>query len=46
MRRVSMKRHSRIVRQALRIFLPVSGAVTLVVLPLALLYDQSRQETL
>ncbi len=41
-----MKRHSRIVRQALRILLPVSGAVTLVVLPLALLYDQSRQETL
>ena len=33
-------------RRALGLFLPISGAITLVLLPLVLLYGQSRRETL
>ncbi len=37
---------SGLLRRSLRLFLPISGAITLVLLPMVALYEQSRRETL
>ena len=39
-------RRSALLRRSLRLFLPISGAITLVLLPMVALYEHSRRETL
>lgn len=39
-------RSSALLRGSLRLFLPISGAITLVLLPMVALYEHSRRETL